>query len=209
MKILWKMSKSIPLCVCQSALRHTTRRRRLLSEMMAFLWWIPLLGRHHSHADHFQCLSRRLVGDGWPLTFGWDHPVQTGDDSRQREADTICACQALKCITLKPQHRALSWVLIWCVWLLLFWHVGILWDCLESLHAWIPSCCSLEKQVGNSKPYLTLKWSIQHQDFYLFFHPCLPLRFYFPLNILFYQNYSTKAEHHSRSLICFVNHSLC
>lgn len=31
--------------------------------------------------------------------------MQTGDDSRQREADTICACQALKCITLKTQHR--------------------------------------------------------------------------------------------------------
>lgn len=31
--------------------------------------------------------------------------MQTGDDSRKREADTICACQALKCITLKSQHR--------------------------------------------------------------------------------------------------------
>lgn len=58
----------------------------------------------------FPVSSHAFVGDGWPLTFGWGYPVQTGDDSWQREADTIWSCQALKCITLKARPKKLSWV---------------------------------------------------------------------------------------------------
>lgn len=181
MRILWKMRKSIPLCVCQSALRHATRRRGSLSEMVAFLWWIPLHGRHHSHTDNFQCVSRHFVGDGWPLTFGWGHPVQTGDDSRQREADTICACQALKCITLKTQHRT-----------------ALLSGGLMRLIALVLTCWSFVGLFGKSSRFnsvllftwktsekfkaihSTQKWITQHYNFYLFFHSCLPFRFLLP-----------------------------
>lgn len=113
--------------------------------------------------------------------------MQTGDDRRQREADTICACQALKCITLKTQHETalLSAGLMRLIALVLTcWSfVGLFGKSLRFTSVLLFTWKTSEKFKAI---HSALKLSIQNQDFYLFYCLCLRFRFvlFFKCSIL-------------------------